>query len=146
MATGTKPLFSPGRVMSKPHDGGMTVNNNKVRIGPLGREDKSEADIVQLLVPLNYVGELELRTNVDTKGDYWNGGINLFAGRPATVKFENVTVGISGEIDTSGYANLLINKPAFLLQPKLRQFARDKKFRMEFDESEHPNFHFKIIE
>jgi hypothetical protein len=91
-------------------DGCMTVNKKKVRIGPLNPEDKSEVDIVQLLVPLDYVGDLELRTDVATKGDYWHGCISSFAGRPSTVEFEKVTGGIMGVIETSGYANLVIKE------------------------------------
>jgi hypothetical protein len=96
--------------MATSDDGCMMVNKKMVRIGPLDPEDKSEIDIVQLLVPKDYVGDLELRTDVDTKGDYWHGCISLFAGRRCTVKFEKVTADMKSEIETSGYANLVIKR------------------------------------
>jgi hypothetical protein len=47
------------------------------------------------------------------------------------------------EIDKSFLAAI---QQALLLQPNSRQLAHNKKFRMEFDESEHPKIHFKIID
>jgi len=103
------PVGSTNLSFAASRDDSAMINKEKVRIGPLDPNDKSEADIVQLLVPLDYSGDLELRTNGGTKGDYWNGGISLFTGRPATVRFEKVTADKQEKIETSGYANLLIN-------------------------------------
>jgi hypothetical protein len=88
-------------------NGRLRINKKPVHSGALDPKNKEEQDIVQLIIPDDYVGVLELRTSCDIKADYWLGSINLFAGHPATFNIKSVSSGSVLDIKAGGYAQLI---------------------------------------
>jgi hypothetical protein len=91
-------------------DDGIYLNQRRARLGPLDPNDKEELDVVQILIPRSYVGQLELRTRNDVKVDYWNGSLNILASHPASITIERVVGSPKCDIECDGYADVSIDK------------------------------------
>jgi tetratricopeptide (TPR) repeat protein len=88
---------------------GAYINGQRLRIGALDPDDHDEPDVAQLIVPIDYSGQLSLNTDRGwIKLEQWKGSLKLFSSRPRNFEIGKVKGSPNCNVQCDGYVNLNI--------------------------------------